>query len=162
MSNRIQDFSHFTAEEVIDRMYEGQTLAVICGLPGMPTRRSLRKWIAQYPEFQKAYEEALLVTADLRAEEELQLARDTVSDKDITQAQVAARKMLSDSLRWHARVCNPNVYSEKAQVEHKHKLMPVEQLTDEQLAEIAAGGVRAIEPSRKALPFEIVGEARRV
>lgn len=131
-------YSPFVAQEVLDRIAEGQTLKSICVLEGFPKYTTICEWKRRYPDFKAAFDRAMLVSATLLADEELALSRETAAKSDVTAPEVQARKMLSDSLRWHARTRNPNRYGDKTQLEHSIAPRSPESLTDAELVEVIA------------------------
>lgn len=134
-------FSPILAAEVLDRILEGDTLKKICNDIGLGYG-TLRKWVKIHPEFGELYVEAMRDSARAMAEEELELCRLASENEYITSAQVQAKKMLSDSLRWHAKARDPATFGDKAQIEHVHRLKPFEQLSDAELERIARGDGR--------------------
>lgn len=130
--------SKFVVEEMIDLILEGRTVRSICERPGMPTYQTVLRWRKKYPDFRDAYDAALRASADQLADEELELVRETAAAKLLTAPEVQARKLLSESLKWHARIRNPNRFGEKTQLEVSVANKPADQWTDAELATIVA------------------------
>jgi len=56
------------ARAVCDLLSEGETLADVCLMPGMPARRDIARWLTEVDEFYIAYNIALSVRGDARVD----------------------------------------------------------------------------------------------
>lgn len=72
-------FTQAIADEICERIAEGETLSAICRSEGMPKRRTVYDWLRANVEFAKAMDIARDVGADAIAEEALHIA-DTPMD----------------------------------------------------------------------------------
>lgn len=102
--------------KVCDRIMDGETLTTIC-VPGsgMPTRRTIERWVALEPAAARALAAAREISAYILEEEALDVARKSWREPGSAQ-QVRAVESLVNHLRWAATRRNPQVYSEKAAV----------------------------------------------
>lgn len=91
------------AQEICERLCEGETLAAICSDPTLPAYSTVYRWRRNFPEFADQFDEARQVQAERLADEGLDLVRKLPAD-----APYAAHVRLTQ-LRWMAGVLSPRV-----------------------------------------------------
>lgn len=101
---------------ICEQVAEGETLKQICKSgDGFPARQTFHRWVVGQPELAKAYAAAKELSSHSLEEEALDIARDLKNNsKNLTSQQVRAFDVAMTQLRWSARVRNPKVYSDKA------------------------------------------------
>jgi hypothetical protein len=62
------------ADQICDRVADGEFIHVICADPGFPKHRTVRDWTQRYPEFKAAYEQAKHCKHERLMDECLQIA----------------------------------------------------------------------------------------
>lgn len=109
----------YTAEKgvlVCERLAEGKTLKELCAPEnewGLPSTTTIFRWLNAEPEFQKGYEAALLMKADLLVDEATDMARE-LRDERGTSERVQAYRVAMEHLRWTAARLHPKNWGEKA------------------------------------------------
>lgn len=118
---RPSDFTPEIANEICERLINGESLRRICRDDGMPNASTVCRWLGQNEEFRKQYAHAREVQADTYADEIVDIADGDVSeDADAAvAAQLAARDRLRvDARKWVASKLAPKKYGEKTTTEH--------------------------------------------
>ena len=105
-------YSDDVAEEVCERLSEGETLTVICRDAHLPARKTVYHWVDHRPHFKEMYDEARDRQADAHADEIL-LACELPDN--CTSAQVNAARLKVDALKWTAEKLRPARYGERMQ-----------------------------------------------
>lgn len=136
---RPSDYSWAKACEICAWISAGRSLNSYCEQPGAPTIPTVYNWIAAHPEFFKLYVRAREEQADTLADEIVKIADDSALTPDDRRVRIDARKWISMKLK-------PRSYGDKQQVDVNVTNKP-EELTDEQLADIAAGGRAGTTPT---------------
>jgi hypothetical protein len=99
--------------ELCEHIADGLSLKEACALPGMPSRTTAYKWLAEYSFFANTYARAREERADLVADEIITIA-DTEPDPQKARNRIDARKW------WAARV-NPKAYGDKLTTENTNR-----------------------------------------
>ncbi len=68
------------AEEILERLADGDSLASICGDERMPDERSVRRWARNHIDFGAEYAVARRLGYEKRADELLEIADDSSAD----------------------------------------------------------------------------------
>jgi hypothetical protein len=105
---RPSEFTQEVADLICERIADGESLRKICAEDQMPDRSTVRRWLAQQPEFRVHYAHAREQQADVYAEriiEEAETAQDA-----------AIGRLRMDALKWAASKLAPKRYGEKLQV----------------------------------------------
>ncbi|HEY8573856.1 hypothetical protein [Phenylobacterium sp.] len=95
------------AQEICDRLSEGEPLAAICRDPTLPAFSTVYRWRRAFPEFGAMIDQAREVQAERLADEGLELVRGLSGD-----APYAVHVRLTQ-LRWMAGVLSPRVMRPK-------------------------------------------------
>lgn len=95
-----------TANAIIESVCEGMTLREISNMKGMPPVSTMYYWMSKYKGFKHDLEIARKVRGEMFADEAIDIARKTTSMKS------RADKLKIDTLKWAAKVNNPEVFSD--------------------------------------------------
>jgi hypothetical protein len=98
---------HYTpevAEQICERIANGEIWYRFCNTDGLPSYRSLYVWVKRYPEFAEAYAQAQEIAAHARFEKALVVA------EDATAATVSADRLHVSTLLRHAAALAPLSY----------------------------------------------------
>jgi hypothetical protein len=109
---RPTDFSEELTEEICDLLTDGKSMRKICMDPGKPTRKTIERWMARYPEFAAKIAHARTLQADYMDDLILDTARACTPET----AQCA--KVQISTYQWRAAKLAPKVYGDKAEVVH--------------------------------------------
>jgi transposase-like protein len=96
-----------TANAIIESVCEGMTMRQISKMTGMPPVSTMYYWVSKYKEFKHDLEIARKVRGEMLADEALDIARDTNAMKS------RADKLKIDTLKWAAKVNNPEQFGDK-------------------------------------------------
>lgn len=118
-------YTNKIADEICERLADGESLRAICESEEMPGRATVFRWLASNQTFQDQYARAREAQADALFDEILQIADDgrndsyTDSEGNVrTDQDVIARSRLRvDSRKWMASKLRPKVYGDKIQQE---------------------------------------------
>lgn len=122
---RPSDFTQATADEICKRLSEGESLRTICEDDLMPSRETVRRWLADNETFRGQYAHAREVQADHYA--------DRVVDDALTATDASIGRLRMDALKWAASKLAPKKYGDK--IDHA--------VTGEMIFTIATGVPRA-------------------
>jgi len=106
---RPSDFSQEMADQVCERLSEGESLRTICLDEIFPNKSTVFRWLAANKEFRDQYARARETQADVIADEILAIA-DCADDAAKARVQIDARKWLAGKLR-------PKVYGDRVSTE---------------------------------------------
>lgn len=95
-------YSPEVAVEILEAVAEGKTLVEIETLEGMPSRKSIYKWLTVYPKFFDAFERAKEISALSFEEKSLAIAEKLEMANDFTAAKVTAMNYAMQQYRWSA------------------------------------------------------------
>lgn len=129
---RPSKFSQGTADTICRRLMEGESLRRICRDDDMPSQSAVFRWLTDAPSFREQYAHARDVQADSLADEILDISDGTGGDAQRDRLRVDARKWLAGKLA-------PKKYGDKLEVEHAGGFSVKRDLSDDELANIAAG-----------------------
>jgi hypothetical protein len=136
------------ADYICDQIAEGRSLRSILKDADMPASSTVFKALAADREFAERYARAREVQADALFDEILDIAddskNDTIVDADgniSTDQEVVARSRIRiDARKWMAGKLRPKVYGEKLDLNHSGRIGIAKEMSEEDLARIAAGG----------------------
>jgi hypothetical protein len=103
-------YSERWADEICERMIEGESLRSICRDVDTPSLSTVFKWLEEQPSFSEQYARAIELRAHVLADDAVEVTT-TCADP-----QVARVRM--DALKWRAGTLNPKVYGPRYQAEH--------------------------------------------
>lgn len=95
-----------TSTAIIQYVCEGKTLREISNMTGMPPVSTIHYWATKYKEFKHDLDIARKVRGEMFADEAIDIARKTTSMKS------RADKLKIDTLKWAAKVNNPEQFSD--------------------------------------------------
>lgn len=102
---RPSEYTQEIADQICERLAEGESLRSICWDDPFPNKSTVFRWLAANKEFRDQYARARETQADAIADEILDIA-DEAEDAAKARLQVDARKWLAGKLR-------PKVYGDK-------------------------------------------------
>ena len=125
-TGRPSSYSPETAEEICQRMVNGQGLLKICSDEGMPDRSTVYRWLEANQDFRDRYARAREALMDFYAEQILTIAFDESGDIVIEQdgnrskavanhAKVQRDRLKVDSLKWITSRLFPKRYGDKTE-----------------------------------------------
>jgi len=117
MTGRPSDFTPETANDICERLAEGESLRTICADEHMPSRPTVRRWLSQHEDFRSQYAHAREEQADVYAERIVDEA------EAATDASLGRLKM--DALKWAASKLAPKRYGDKLALGGDEDLGPI-------------------------------------
>lgn len=149
------------ATAICERIADGESLRSICADEGLPSLRSVIRWLGQpeHDAFRRQYAQARAAQAERMAEEILSIADEGVNDwmkandpenpgYALNGEAIARSRLRVDARKWLASKLLPKVYGEAIRQELTGpnggpiETRSVVELSDEDLARIAAGGAK--------------------
>lgn len=122
------------ANEICNRIADGESLSAICRNDDMPSRETVYAWIRENSQFSDRYARARELQADYFVDEIIEIA-DNANAKSSVEVQKA--KLRIDTRKWAAEKLNSKAYGAKVEVKRN-----LSDLTDEELAaEMARYGI---------------------
>ncbi|WP_412474605.1 terminase small subunit protein [Rhizobium sp. WW22] len=135
MTGRPSEFTSEIADEICERLAEGNSLRSICEADEMPSKTTVFRWLNAYPDFRDQYARAREVQADTLFDDILDIADDGQNDwmekrnadgENIgwmengealrrSQLRIEARKWMAGKLR-------PKVYGDKLDIDLNSKV----------------------------------------
>lgn len=155
MMGRPPKYTKACVDEICGKLAVGMSLREICRQEGMPTTTAVFNWLAKYPDFVERYARAKQAGIAALAEEIIDIADNGTNDwmerltddekpaGYVFNGEAARRSQIRiDARKWLLSKLAPKVYGDKVQTELTGKdggPVQISNLTDEQLAAIAAG-----------------------
>jgi hypothetical protein len=109
-------FTQALADEICERVIDGQSLRTIAADPSMPARSSIIKWLSQNEAFAVQYARAREAQADAMDDEILDSARATTNET------AQADRVKIDAFKWRAARLAPKKYGDKFLHDHTHTI----------------------------------------
>src|SRR5690606_15983106 len=109
---RPSSYRPYIADEICDRIAQGESLKSICSDKGMPSHTAVFSWLAKHPDFADKYARARERQADVLAEEIIAIADDYSPDKDVNRD-----RLRIDARKWYAGKLRPKVYGDRQQID---------------------------------------------
>ena len=104
-------YSDEIADEICERLGDGQTLTAICKDDYIPHRNAVFYWVDTRPAFATMYATARVRQAEKHYDDIVQASRDV---KELTDtAKVQAYRVYIDTMKWAAARLRPDVYAER-------------------------------------------------
>lgn len=121
-------YSDALADDICQRLINGESLNAICKSDGMPSHFAVFSWIERNPAFAAKYARARELQAEKYAEEIVAIAdeaeNDTITDEygneKVNHEVVARARLRVDARKWVAAKLLPKKYGEKIEQEVKH------------------------------------------
>lgn len=102
---RPSEFTPEIANEICERLAEGESLRTICQDDDMPSRSTVRLWRGSSPEFSAQYAHAREFQAETYAEK--------IVDDALVATDAALGRLRMDALKWAASKLAPKKYGDK-------------------------------------------------
>lgn len=147
-AGRPSTFSEEKADEICERLINGESLRAICKDDHMPSAVTVFKWLDKHEGFANRYARAKEEQAEMFADEIAAIADETPELEPIRDAQgnivemrmhsayVAYQKNRIDARKWVAAKLKPKKYGERIEHQVNAKVTHA-QMTDEELEAIA-------------------------
>jgi hypothetical protein len=128
---RPTDYSPELTAGICVRLGLGESLREICGDEQMPSKTTVMRWLAKYPEFRDQYASAREAQADYYAEEIIEISDDATNDwmkrnrgegesEEVENKEVLARSRLRvDTRKWLMARMAPKKYGDKLDIDQK-------------------------------------------
>lgn len=126
---RPSEYSEKRANQICERLADGESLKSICAKGNMPHRATVFRWLAAHDEFRDMYARAREAQADALFDEILDIANTPIEgtkckvDKDGNVMEVTKgdmiehRRLQIDARKWIAAKLRPKVYGDKIDVD---------------------------------------------
>lgn len=129
---RPTSYTRALAEEICERLVNGESLAAICRSPGIPHVGTVLRWISTREEFRELYTHAREAQADLFASEIIDIADKVREGKLLTETEKDGKveskveyrdmteraKIMIDARKWSAARIAPQKYGDKLDLNH--------------------------------------------
>lgn len=125
---RPSGYTQEIADEICTQLAEGNSLRTVCKAESMPCVKTVFTWLRIYPEFLQQYEKAKEESADLHAEDMLDIAdngsNDWMSANDpenpgfkLNGEHINRSRLRVDTRKWIASKLKPKKYGDKSTTE---------------------------------------------
>lgn len=122
---RPSDYSDTTADEICERISNGESLRRICLAENMPSKSAVFRWLYANEKFRDQYARAKEAQADALADDILDIADDGENDtyiddegnKRVDNDVIARSRLRVDARKWIASKLKPKVYGDRVQQE---------------------------------------------
>lgn len=121
--SRPSEFTQQIADEICERLADGESLREICKGEGMPNKSTVFRWLASRPEFSDQYARAREEQAETLADEIVDIADEDPgvisrgegdrAEVSIDGAAVAHQRLRIDARKWVASKLKPKRYGDK-------------------------------------------------
>lgn len=116
---RLTAYDRDMAFKIVVEVASGRTLREVCQKgSGFITSTTFRRWAIEHPDLQRAFKEALAMSAGVFEEEAIDEAR-RLANRSLTPQDVAAYRALSEQLRWSASRRDPSMFGDTAKIQIK-------------------------------------------
>ena len=118
------EYDPVLAEEILERLADGDSLASICREGGIPDERSVRRWARNHGDFGDQYAVARRLGYKKRADERLEIADDSSADwvetengkRVLDTVHVNRARLMIDTRKWLLSKMLPKVYGDHVTV----------------------------------------------
>lgn len=110
-AGRPSTYSEKTADEIVQRMIEGESLTAICKDEKMPPRVTVYAWFDKHPDFYARCARAREALADYLVDEIDELARSATKDN------IEQIKIQVSTKQWRAMKMAPRMYGDRSRTE---------------------------------------------
>lgn len=108
-TGRPSDYMPEVAADICALLANGESLRKVCERPGMPSKTSVFRWLAEHQEFRDQYAKAAETRADAIFESMFDIADNAVEEA----AAVAKARLRIDTRKWALARMNPKKYGDK-------------------------------------------------
>lgn len=120
-AGRPSSFTQAMADQICERIADGESLRAICRDESMPAKSTVFKWLADMKPFADQYARAREAQADTLADEILEIADDTSRDTIATEKNgeqpnsewITRSRLRVDARKWLASKMAPKKYGDK-------------------------------------------------
>lgn len=116
-TGRPSDYLPEVAADICSLLASGESLRKVCERPGMPSKTSVFRWLAEHSEFRDQYAKATETRADAIFEEMFDIADSVAAEA----AAVGKARLRIDTRKWALARMNPKKYGDKVSQEIDHK-----------------------------------------
>lgn len=126
-------FTEALADEICERLSDGQSLREICRSDDMPAKSTVCKWLALNPAFADQYARAREIQAEALVEESLEIADDASNDWmerqsddgksvgwELNGEHVQRSRLRVDTRKWFASKLAPKKYGDRVDAHLNH------------------------------------------
>lgn len=108
-------FSAKIADEICERLFDGESLRSICADAGLPKASTVFRWLAdgQHAAFKEQYDAARIAQAQNYVERILEIAEGKGRENRDDSGSVSRDRLQVDSLKWYASKLAPKLYGDK-------------------------------------------------
>lgn len=142
-------FSPEVCERVCIRIAEGRSIRAACSGDGFPTWRTFMRWLATEGESYDALRQQYMRARECRADARFETLDSIMRDLKAGKIDAASARVMMDAIKWQAGKENAKRYGDSVTVkgdkENPLEVRSKRELTDAELAAIAAGGLRGVE-----------------
>ena len=110
-AGRPSTYSEKTADEIVQRMIEGESLTAICRDEKMPPRVTVYAWFDKHPDFYARCARAREALADYLVDQIEELARTATKDN------IEQIKLQVSTKQWRAMKMAPRMYGDRTRTE---------------------------------------------
>jgi hypothetical protein len=111
---RPSKYTQKIADEICERLAEGESLRRICLTPSMPKKSTVFRWLASNQEFRDQYAMSRECQADVLADEIIDIADGKRAEYEGGEADVQRDRLAVDARKWVAAKLKAKVYGDKA------------------------------------------------
>jgi hypothetical protein len=105
------------ADEICDRLAEGEPLVRICDTPGFPAQSTVKKWALERADFGARYARARAIGYELLADEVIAIGDASILYRGVPDnALVQQARLRSDNRKWLLSKMLPKVYGDKVEI----------------------------------------------
>ena len=104
------------AEGICERLVNGESLRAICLRNDMPSKGTVYRWLAKYPDFAAQYATARELQADFIFDEIIDIADDSDIDPEagtVDREAVQRKRLRLDARKWVLAKMRPQKYGER-------------------------------------------------
>jgi hypothetical protein len=110
-------YTQALADEICDRLADGEPLVRICASPGFPAQSAVRKWALERPDFGVKYARARAIGYELLADEVIAIGDASIYHNGAPDnALVQQARLRSDNRKWMLSKMLPKVYGDKIEL----------------------------------------------
>jgi hypothetical protein len=114
-------YSDQIADQICERLIEGESMRQICSSKGFPSRASILRWMDEFPDFEAKCARARVLQADLMDDRVLEVANNVESGA----LEPKAGSVVLSALQWRASKLAPKKYGDKLQTEHSGEVKTI-------------------------------------